>query len=237
MSISHNPIEASTTVGPRSYKTIMRQLLNTALDLVFPPSCANCSKVDAYWCQRCLDLLQTLPVEILPTTLPDTALPGTVSTGWHNGKLQNAIHGLKYENALETAPVLGQRIATALVRLKWKIDMLVPVPLHTKRLAQRGYNQAQVISEEAAPLVSLPCVPQALTRARNTPSQVGLGAQQRRDNMTDAFHADPLLLENKTVLLIDDVCTTGSTLSACAQAAQAAGAKAIYALTVTKAHR
>jgi ComF family protein len=113
--------------------------------------------------------------------------------------------------------------------------MVVPVPLHMARLAERGYNQAQLVAEYLASHAGLRCEPTALLRQRSTRSQVELGAVERLANLANAFRGDPALLSNQTILLIDDVYTTGATLSNCAQAALDAGAKAVYGLTVTAA--
>jgi competence protein ComFC len=126
-------------------------------------------------------------------------------------------------------------LLTQLIKQNWTIDIIVPVPLHMSRLAERGYNQAQLLSEVLAKEAALPCSPEAVSRQRNTQSQVTLNAMERQINLQDAFQAHPQLVSNKNILLIDDVYTTGATLSACAQAILEAGALAVYGLTVTVA--
>jgi ComF family protein len=160
-------------------------------------------------------------------------LTNAVASGWHIGKLQQAIWSLKYQNTPALAEPLGERLAACFRQQNWMIDMIVPVPLHMKRLRERGYNQAQELGEHASMLLSLPCISDALTRTRQTQSQVTLNAEQRQTNMEDAFHANPDHVRHKTLLLIDDVYTTGATLAACAQAALDVGATAVYGLTVT----
>ena len=113
--------------------------------------------------------------------------------------------------------------------------MIVPVPLHINRLRERGYNQARLIAGHVAQMRGLPLVPQAIYRQVETHSQVGLNAEEREANMQGAFGADPQTVSAQTILLIDDVYTTGATLAACAQAAREAGAAAVYGLTGTMA--
>lgn len=208
-------------------------MVHTALDLLFPPRCSGCARVDYAWCDACQLALNQTP--IIPLTRSVEPLRGIVSTGVHTGRLRAAIHGLKYDHVPLLAHVLAQRLAGCLMTMNWPIDMIVPVPLHADRLAQRGYNQCQLLGEHLALHVSLPCVPTAIRRERDTQSQVGLTAQERQVNVTDAFRAVPNHVENHSLLLIDDVCTTGATLSSCAEAALAAGAAAVYALTLTTA--
>jgi ComF family protein len=147
--------------------------------------------------------------------------------------LRLAVQALKYENLTLLCGPLGDRLCAAFQATNWSVDAIIPVPLHPNRRATRGYNQAQLLAEEVARAFSLPCLPTAIQRLRDTPSQVTLSQTQRQQNMIDAFSADSRDIVDKTILIIDDVCTTGATLNACAQAALGAGARAVYGLTVT----
>lgn len=205
--------------------------LRWLVDLIFPPRCAGCGRVDTIWCARCRAEVNAIPLGAW-VEMRDP-LSGVAATGTHQGKLQRALWALKYENMPELAVPLGQRLAAHFEQLHWTIDMIVPVPLHMKRLRERGYNQAQRLGETAAMLLALPCAADALTRTRQTQSQVTLNFDQRQTNMQDAFVANPESVRSQSILLIDDVYTTGATLAACAQAALDAGAAAVYGLTVT----
>jgi ComF family protein len=185
------------------------------------------------WCERCQHELEqiTYPQQVRALA-PFT---GIVSTALHEGVIREAVQGLKYGNARIMAAALGQRLVRQLSNQEWSIDTIVPVPLHTTRLAERGYNQAQLLAEYVAQEMQIPCLPTAISRQRNTQSQVTLNAAERQTNLKDAFHAAPHTLTGQNVLIIDDVYTTGATLSACAEAALQAGAQAVYGLTVTTA--
>jgi len=208
-------------------------ILSLVADLVFPPRCAGCGRVDHYWCAVCQRDIAQMP--LAPSVSPLPPLTAIASTGTHTGKLREAVQGLKYDNNRQLAEPLGERLAARLAALNWTIDMIVPVPLHMKRLTERGYNQAQVVAEYLAGRAGLPCVPEAMRREKFTRSQVELNALERLANLSDAFQGSPELLAGRAVLLIDDVYTTGATLSNCGQAAIAVGARAIYGLTVTAA--
>jgi ComF family protein len=187
--------------------------------------------VDARWCAHCLNELAAVPVDLHHVQLAPLRFLAT--TGIHEGKLQQAVHALKYEGAAEVIVPLGSRLIAALDSLQWTIDTLVPVPLHTSRQRERGYNQSQQLGGYMAQVLGIPCDPSALLRWRDTPPQVGLNRAQRLANMRGAFK--PLGSLSGSVLLIDDVFTTGATLQACARAAYAAGAGSVYGLTVTAA--
>ena len=229
----HELQEALVSPGLLAPKPLLKQLFNISIDLLFPPRCAGCGRVDSVWCENCQE-------ELEDTLFPDRVAPlapftGIASTAVHQGIIREAVQGLKYGDARLLAVPLGERLVTQLHRMNWTIDMIVPVPLHTTRLAERGYNQAQLLSEQVGQATHIPCSPEAVHRQRNTQSQVTLNAAERQTNMADAFQAISPIVINQRILLIDDVYTTGATLSACGQAILQAGAQAVYGLTVTVA--
>ena len=219
---------------PKPGLLLSQRIRSIVLDLVFPPRCAGCEKVDWHWCPTCqatVDLVPYPPVQ----RFTDWPLAAVASTGIHEGKLQKAIWGLKFANGHQLAEPLGQRLLARLQALDWTIDMLVPVPLHTLRLQERGYNQSQLLGETMASTSNIPLQSRALHRSVATRPQVRLNAQERQENMVNAFQANPDIVAGKSLVLIDDVFTTGATLAACAQAARDAGAKQVYGLTITQA--
>ncbi|MBI1256299.1 MAG: ComF family protein [Chloroflexi bacterium] len=217
---------------PSKAPTRLARLINLGIDLLYPPRCAGCGRVDVRWCAQCQQELEQVAVDLRKTNrLPP--LLSVAATGIHEGKLQQAVHALKYSGATELMIPLGNRLISALTTLKWPIDQIVPVPLHAARQRERGYNQSQQLGGYMEQVLGIPCDPSALLRWRDTPPQVGLNREQRQANVQGAFQANTPL--SGTVLLIDDVFTTGATLQACALAAREAGAGAIYALTVSAA--
>lgn len=227
---SHQP-EAQSNAG----LLLSKHLWLRALDLLFPPRCAGCGRVDTAWCSACQHEIDQIPFPPVQHLDADSRLRALAATGPHDSKLQHVIWSLKFENNRAMAVPLGQRMSTRLAQLDWTIDMLVPVPLHMKRLRERGYNQSTLLAEHIALMQTIPLQPQAIHREIETRTQVGLDAQQRQQNVAGAFIADPSIVTRKTILLIDDVYTTGATMTACAQAALDAGATAVYGLTASKA--
>ncbi len=114
-------------------------------------------------------------------------------------------------------------------------DIIVPVPLHKERRRHRGFNQAALLAHELSGPVGLPVDETTLVRHRATASQVGLDVEARRKNVRDAFRCSTHRLADRRVLLIDDICTTGSTLEACAVALREGGATRVNALTLARA--
>jgi len=154
----------------------------------------------------------------------------------YEGHSRHLIHSLKYRYkthmrrplALMTADLLAAVVA------EWQPDLMVPVPLHVRRLRSRGFNQAVLVAEVLAQSWRIPCDRRAMTRNRWTEPQITLSAEERRRNVKDAFSvaAD---VQGMSVLLIDDVFTTGSTVDECARVLKEAGAVRVLVATVARA--
>jgi ComF family protein len=152
-----------------------------------------------------------------------------------DGPVRQALHRLKYRRDVGLGEALTPQLAEALTCLHWPIELVVPVPLGRKRRAERGYNQVSLIARPLSMAMRLDYASNALIRSQETRSQVGLTRPQRQDNVRNAFRAIPERVGGRTVLLVDDVATTGSTLSSCAQALKEAGARDVFAFTVSRA--
>ncbi len=142
---------------------------------------------------------------------------------------------MKYRRNKGIGEPLAIQLAEFLQSLHWEIDLMIPVPLGKKRFRERGYNQVALVAEPLAYAVELEYAPWALWKARETRSQVGLNISQRQENVENAYQADPKVVNRKSVLLMDDVATTGSTVSSCTNALLHAGARDVYVLTIARA--
>ncbi|HMU93084.1 MAG TPA: phosphoribosyltransferase family protein [Anaerolineales bacterium] len=118
--------------------------------------------------------------------------------------------------------------------LNWQADMIVPIPLGKQRYRERGYNQVAMIAKPLALSLRMEFAPQTLSRRKETRSQVGLTKEERRVNVHEAFQAGTGV-KGKNVIVMDDVSTTGSTLSSSAEALFRSGARNVFALTVARA--
>jgi ComF family protein len=165
--------------------------------------------------------------------------------GSYDGNLRGLIHLLKYEQVRPAAKVLGEMLAQAAAGLvaEWGsgLRVVIPVPLHSSRLRERGFNQAELIAREALDRVSGGAAADfqlrsgVLRRKRATESQTGLTRHQRRENIRGAFEvARPEEVAGREVLLVDDVFTTGTTVSECARVLRRAGAERVLVATVAR---
>lgn len=150
----------------------------------------------------------------------------------YNGKVSLPMQAFKYNGARYMARFFAQFME---VNDEWSIDVVVPVPLHDKKLRKRGYNQSELLARLVAERYGLSVNAFAVRRTKNTPTQTQMSAKERVENMKDAFAVNSKAFSDKNILLVDDVRTTGSTLIACADALKAAGAANIYALTACAA--
>ncbi len=224
--------EARAISGLFSYKSLIN-IYREAIDLIFPPRCQHCGRVDTYFCTFCEADLVAESLKILTTDIPP--MLSVISTGLHTEILQSGVQALKYNGQQYLGELHAKRIKQALDTVEWEFDVVIPVPLHTTRLQKRGYNQAKEISIHLADLCHCVHDEQTLIRQTHTQSQVGLNREERIDNVKEAFAVTSSALEGKTILLIDDVKTTGATMSSCADVLLRNGSKAIYGATVTSA--
>ncbi len=165
-------------------------------------------------------------------------LPCSYAAFAYQGAARELAHSLKYggDHWAARPLALGMAATLALAPGPAQGELLVPVPLHPRRQRLRGFNQAEVLCRALALHLDLPVAPRALKRIRATRSQVGLDLSQRQRNLRGAFEvADIPAVYGRRVLLVDDVCTTGATALACAQALRACGAWEVRLLTACKA--
>jgi len=149
--------------------------------------------------------------------------------------MRQGIYQLKYRNLRALAVSLAKLLNDYLVANPMPGEVLVPVPLHQKRLRERGYNQSGLLAQELGKLANLPVVGDCLIRQRHASPQARTSTiDERRSNVADAFVCRNYRLQNKQVLLIDDVSTSGATLDACAMALKTAGATSVWALVLAR---
>jgi ComF family protein len=163
------------------------------------------------------------------------ALAGLRSAVFFEGPLQKAVHQFKYRRDIALADTLAELMLAAAPAPAAAGSLVVPVPLAADRLAARGYNQSGLLAQTYAEWRGLRLAPRGALRVRATAPQVGLSARQRRENVAGAFAGEKRLVTGRTVILIDDVCTTGATLDSCAEALLAAGATAVWGVTLARA--
>ncbi|MFC2028524.1 ComF family protein [Chloroflexota bacterium] len=153
----------------------------------------------------------------------------------YSGPIKKAIQSNKYQKDISIGNDLSKMVAEYIKDLDIEFDMIIPVPLGKVRLAMRGYNQVGTFTFPLSLVFDVNYSPKALTRIRDTKPQVGLSAAERRNNVNNAFYADHKLVHGKNILVIDDVATTGATLSSAADALLNAQANKVVAVSIARA--
>ncbi len=234
-------------IGSRLPRRAMQQLL----DLLYPPRCAGCQRSGHVLCPFCLaqiplltSVCQRCSAPLAPGGICSSCqsaplkLSGLRAVSAYQEPLRSYIHALKYDGNTRLAQPLGTLLAHAYRVPGIRAGAIVPVPLHSERFRQRGYNHAALLARVCAAQVGLPLFENMLIRHRATLSQVGLKPWERQQNVQGAFSCSPTFangqLHGRTILLIDDVSTTSFTLEACAAPLFAAGAAYVYGLVLAR---
>ena len=206
---------------------IPKRLLRSALDVLFPVRCIGCGGSGAYLCEACLTRVKPPAPEAPPEGGP---LANVLTPFAYEGVARDAVRLLKYRGLRALAPEMARPMARELALAVPPPFTLVPVPLHPARRRERGFNQAELLAREIARVLDAPLALGVLRRVENTPPQVRTAtAAERLRNVRAAFAA-PHPPDGGTLILVDDVTTTGATLSSAARALLSAGASRVYGL-------
>ena len=222
--------------------------VRAASDLLFPTRCVHCGEPGDLLCAECVGALVRLTgpsCGMCAAPLPSgnrcgrcaerrPALSRTVAVFQMDGPVRTAIHRLKYEDIRAVAPLLGALMASHPAVERLRVDAVIPVPLHGRRLRARGYNHAHLLAKPVAARLDLEPDTRTLRRIVASPPQVEApGEAERRRRVAGAFEAGVGARGLRT-LLVDDVYTTGATLNECAGALKAAGAAWVGALVLAR---
>ncbi|MBF0357890.1 MAG: ComF family protein [Magnetococcales bacterium] len=240
--------------GLESIRTVANKFGSSLLDFLFPPYCPLCkstTKVADTLCSPCLDLLPSQPQAYClncggntsqaelgcgrclgSIDYPDRVyFPFTYDAG-----IVKLLVGYKFHDRSEWCSLLARLSWSRLEReLCWEEpELILPVPLHNRRFLSRRYNQSALLAKELAKKLDRPLVTNGLKRIRMTKPQTKLSSQGRRDNVKGAFLADESVVSGRSLLLVDDVYTTGATVSAAVVELRRAGAKRVAVFCVAR---
>ncbi|TFG93389.1 MAG: ComF family protein [Syntrophobacterales bacterium] len=238
----------------------VKELVSGFADMLFPEQCPTCGTAlfggGDFFCSDCLSTVRfTTPPQCTSCGIPFTTTQGADhlceecilstppfsvarSLGLYEGALLDAIHLFKYHGKISVGEDLGRMMAQASYASLAIGDysLIIPVPLHPKRLRERGFNQSLVLARQVSKRCSIPLDFLALRRTLHTEAQVRLSGRQRRINVRGAFEVtDRNRVEGKKIVLIDDVYTTGSTVAECSKVLMKSGAKEVAVLTLARA--
>ena len=219
------------------------------LELLFLKSCVQCGKVGAAVCDDCLAEIKAIQTQVCPkcgkisdrgTWCPsckgDSQLTGIIiAAEYQKGPTKEMIHYLKYNSVTELAPLLADLMIDQLIDEDLPKDIIITVvPLHRKKKLERGYNQSELIGKIVAEKLGIE-YQNLLIRKKYTESQVKLKGAQRRKNLDNVFELTKSIdVSGRSIILVDDVSTTGTTLEECARILRVANARRVWGLVVSK---
>jgi competence protein ComFC len=225
------------------------QVQEKIIDFFFPRRCIGCGKLGGL---ICIDCTKKLPRLLAPFCQkcgkPESSgvfcpacwgqkneIDGIRSVFRFEGTIRRAIHELKYRRIKSIAEPLAALMAKYLLENEVPGNLFVPVPLHSKRLRERGYNQSVLLAQKLGKLTARPVIEGVLFRQKDSLPQARTSTvEERRMNVDNAFRCRGVSLRENNVVLIDDVCTSGATLESCARALKAAGTQSVWGFTLAR---
>lgn len=219
--------------------TNFKELFSGLLGLFFPENCASCAgnllRGEETICTVCRSRLIFFEDD-LPDNLaarfaahPQIRFAGAGLNFARETVVQQLVHALKYENRPEIGVLLGRMAGRALQekQLCSEAEMLVPVPLHERKLRSRGYNQAERIAAGLSEVLNIPVEKNALFRTKFTETQTLKNRQERQENVSGVFRSETIIVSGCRLLLVDDVITTGATTESCIESLIAGGCSSV----------
>lgn len=209
----------------------MKQIKNFLLDLLFPKNCVVCNKEGEWFCQNCYQKIILIKAPTCPfckkltkkgefcrACRSKTSLTGVMIAAYYESPLKEIIHHYKYKMIKDLSDPLADLLINHLQKFTFPSNPLVlPVPLHQKKLKERDFNQASLLGKKLADVFGFDFDEEIIIRKINTKPQISLSGEERRENVKNAFLCiNPQKVYKRNIILIDDVCTTGATLDACA---------------------
>lgn len=229
-----------------------KKIFEFILDLIFPKYCFGCHREGDWLCKKCK--IKILPIKTqtcpnckritqagryCPRCAKKVCLSGVIVAAYfEEGPVKELIHNFKYNHIVELSKILGDLLENALRENQQYLGknlLVTAVPIHYLRKAQRGYNQAEILAECVSMALKFPKNFKIIKKIRKTRPQVQTEAKKRRKNLINSIQIyKNISLSGTTVILVDDVMTTGTTLNECARILKEAGARRVWGLVVAK---
>lgn len=213
-------------------------MLNTIINLIYPNVCGFCNKIISkeYTCKSCREKLQYIYESEKQFVSTNKNFDVLVCAYKYKGIVRNKILEYKFKNKKYLYRSLSERLYKLLLKYENEIDYIVPVPIHIKRYFKRGYNQSELVARFFSEKFNKVMLKNVIIKTKNTKPQSLLTASNRKKNVCNAYRIkNSKHIYGKTILLVDDIYTTGATVNECAKVLKENGAKKIIVATIAKA--
>ena len=219
---------------------MIKELLSLIADAIYPPKCIACDALlgadredRGYICLDCNSRIVWLESDFFSANLKKQEFDSSGSLAAYDGAWQEVVHKFKYNNRTDLAGQLGEMLSR---RIDYEYDLITAVPLHPKRLRERGYNQSALLAKVVAKKTGFKFNLGIFKRVKHSAPQVGLAKEERMENIRGAFEpCGSWKAKDADILLIDDVITTGATVNECAKVLKKAGAGRVDVMTIARA--
>ncbi len=217
----------------------MIKIIKQILKLIFPRECFGCGCLDTLVCPNCFKRIPIRPYQREKIKYQDYLDKVLIATFYSHPLVPKLIEQFKYYAQQELANVLGEIMFNFIKQNRLEKTLanfyLVPLPLHRRRLLERGFNQSQLLADYLSQCLSLPIISENLWRKKYRKQQAKLSAKKRLDNIKGAFAIrEKNIFFGKKILLVDDVVTTGASLNEAAKVVRLAGASTVWGITIAK---
>lgn len=226
-----------------------RLLFTSFFDFFLPRLCSACknklSSAEQFVCDHCFHNIKTVTPAQLQSEFERKFLQEKLISGFQSllvfekdKEFQSIVHELKYNGKFRIGIFLGKLVAINLKEIiqEWDADLIIPVPLHSLKKAERGYNQAYFIAIGVNKILNIPVNQSIIARSRFTESQTTMNLLQRKENIKDAFELRKNKIAGQRIIILDDIITTGATTNECAKILLNANADKVFALSVAIAN-
>lgn len=221
----------------------LSDLWDPVLDFIYPPVCLLCDEKYSgsdILCPACSEFLErSAQLDFINESadfyhLSDALYFDGIYYFWEfTPEIQKLVHHLKYNGMTKIADFLGKIMATQFIH-KEEVDCIVPIPLHPVRYRERGYNQSEKVAFVLSKFWCVSMQSNILKRISYTPTQTHLTAEERQKNLSNSFNASCEKVKGQSILLVDDIITTGSTMNICAKVLKNAGAKQVFGCSIAR---
>ena len=210
-------------------------MLKRIIDFLFPNYCGICGEKinERYTCEKCTNILECYKEKVLMKIGSEVHYDELICLFEYNGALKNKMLQYKFKDKKYISRTFGELLFYKLKKYNLKVDGIVPIPISKKRMFERGYNQSQYITRFFSEISGVEMYDKCLIKIRDNPKQSTLSASERKQNVKNVYGTiNEDKISGKSVILFDDIFTTGATMNECAKVLKKAGVKKVIAVAL-----
>ena len=209
--------------------------IDSFIDFLYPRKCAYCNKKinERYTCRKCANIIEYYHEKVNIYANNEFGCDQIISSMPYDGFMKKCVWQYKFRDAKYFAPAFAEILSSKIKKYNIKFDLIIAVPISSRRMKERGYNQSELIAKNLSKLTGINYQKDVLIKIKNNLRQSELNLNERKENVKDAYSIKNIeCIADKKILLLDDIYTTGATINECAKILKLAGAKEVIGLTL-----